>query len=67
MLNPDEIKLEEITADFTKSLIKNKIDDLRIYEELKARINELIGAELFWRKNYKDNQDLAQFWHGENN
>lgn len=58
----DEDKLEEICADFIRSLIKNKFDDQRQYIELAKRISGLIDAEVRWQLSQEERRILMSAW-----
>lgn len=58
----DEQSLEQITADFTKSLIHNKMHDMRSYLELAKRLANLIDAEMKWRLSKEEEQAMMNVW-----
>lgn len=63
----DEELLEEITAAFTKALIKNKMKDPIFYLKLTRRLAALIDAELRWKFSQEENQILMSIWGPEVN
>jgi hypothetical protein len=66
MTNSDSEILENMTAEFTKTLISNKPEQIEVYKELAKRIAELINAEIYWRTNYEDTREMMQFWGARN-
>lgn len=58
--------LEELTAEFTKLLIKYKLKPSQ-YFELLHRVKSLVKAELAWQAEKEWDLELMQFWQGERN
>jgi len=61
----DEEKLELITEAFTKALIANKFDNVKMYVTLAFRLAALMDAEILWQMKWDKDQDLMGFWPKE--
>lgn len=62
MPTSDNEMLEEITANFTRDLIKYKFEDKDKYIELMKRLGSLIRCELLWQTDKEIDQFLMSCW-----
>ncbi len=63
----DNDSMDNITEDFTRSLLKNKMYDYKRYAELMKRISCLIECEFKFQSDVELNQFLMQCWRGIKN